>query len=151
MNRDKFESRASNPFIPYPVEEVYRNISEPEQSGACTCDRVPQEKLHDSSSIATSVAGQRIARRLSDSRLRSCGSVKANKVCEVSRLTQSPMPFHCGFQVLPVNCYGVEDEGALFRPHIPIYAEKEWSSRSPCRMVLEKIAARCWSRRSHFV
>ena len=92
----KFESSVKQ--IPYPVENVYRNISDLSNLDRVR-DRVPQDKLQDfqfdSDSVQVSVAP--------------VGTIKLRIVereenkCVKFETVESPMPFNLWIQVLPVD------------------------------------------------
>ena len=92
----KFESSVKQ--IPYPVEDVYRNISDLSNLERVR-DRVPQDKLksfsfdQDSVSINVDPVG--------DLRLRIIER-EENK-CVKFEAEQSPLPFNLWIQVLPVS------------------------------------------------
>ena len=92
----KFES--SGKQIPYPIEDVYRNISDLSNLERVR-DRVPQDKLksfsfdQDSVSINVDPVG--------DLRLRIIER-EENK-CVKFEAEQSPLPFNLWIQVLPVS------------------------------------------------
>ena len=92
----KFESSVKQ--IPYPIEDVYRNISDLSNLERVR-DRVPQDKLksfsfdQDSVSINVDPVG--------DLRLRIIER-EENK-CVKFEAEQSPLPFNLWIQVLPVN------------------------------------------------
>ena len=92
----KFESSIKQ--IPYPVEDVYRNISDLSNLERVR-DRVPQEKLQDfqfdSDSVQVSVSP------VGTIKLRICER-EENK-CVKFETEQSPMPFNLWIQVLPVD------------------------------------------------
>ena len=92
----KFESSIKQ--IPYPVEDVYRNISDLSNLERVR-DRVPQEKLQDfqfdSDSVQVSVSP------VGTIKLRICER-EENK-CVKFETEQSPMPFNLWIQVLPVS------------------------------------------------
>ena len=92
----KFESSVKQ--IPYPVEDVYRNISDLSNLERVR-DRVPQEKLQDfqfdSDSVQVSVSP------VGTIKLRICER-EENK-CVKFETEQSPMPFNLWIQVLPVD------------------------------------------------
>jgi hypothetical protein len=92
----KFESSVKQ--IPYPVEDVYRNISDLSNLERVR-DRVPQDKLQDfqfdSNSVQVSVSP------VGTIKLRICER-EENK-CVKFETEQSPMPFNLWIQVLPVN------------------------------------------------
>ena len=92
----KFESSIKQ--IPYPVEAVYRNISDlsnPER----VRDRIPQDKLQDfqfdSDSVQVSVSP------VGTIKLRICDR-EENK-CVKFETEQSPLAFNLWIQVLPVS------------------------------------------------
>ena len=84
--------------IPYPVEDVYRNISDLSNLERVR-DRVPQDKLQDfqfdSDSVQVSVSP------VGTIKLRICER-EENK-CVKFETEQSPMPFNLWIQVLPVT------------------------------------------------
>ena len=84
--------------IPYPVEDVYRNISDLSNLERVR-DRVPQDKLQDfqfdSDSVQVSVSP------VGTIKLRICER-EENK-CVKFETEQSPMPFNLWIQVLPVS------------------------------------------------
>ena len=92
----KFESSIKQ--IPYPVENVYRNISDLSNLDRVR-DRVPEDKLQDfqfdSDSVQVSVAP--------------VGTIKLRIVereenkCVKFETEQSPLPFNLWIQVLPVS------------------------------------------------
>lgn len=92
----KFESSIKQ--IPYPVEDVYRNISDLSNLERVR-DRVPQDKLEDfafdSDSVQVSVPP--------------VGTIKLRIIereepkCVKFETEQSPMPFNLWIQVLPVD------------------------------------------------
>ena len=92
----KFESSVKQ--IPYPVEDVYRNISDLSNLERVR-DRVPDDKLQDfqfdSDSVQVSVSP--------------VGTIKLRIVereenkCVKFETEQSPMPFNLWIQVLPVS------------------------------------------------
>ena len=92
----KFESSVKQ--IPYPVEDVYRNISDLSNLERVR-DRVPQDKLQDfqfdSDSVQFSVSP------VGTIKLRICER-EENK-CVKFETEQSPMPFNLWIQVLPVT------------------------------------------------
>ena len=92
----KFESSIKQ--IPYPVVDVYRNISDLSNLERVR-DRVPQEKLQDfqfdSDSVQVSVSP------VGTIKLRICER-EENK-CVKFETEQSPMPFNLWIQVLPVD------------------------------------------------
>ena len=92
----KFESSIKQ--IPYPVEDVYRNISDLSNLERVR-DRVPQDKLQDfqfdSDSVQVSVSP------VGTIKLRICER-EENK-CVKFETEQSPMPFNLWIQVLPVT------------------------------------------------
>jgi hypothetical protein len=92
----KFESNVKQ--IPYPVEDVYRNISDLSNLERVR-DRVPQDKLQDfqfdSDSVQVSVSP------VGTIKLRICER-EENK-CVKFETEQSPMPFNLWIQVLPIT------------------------------------------------
>ncbi len=92
----KFESSIKQ--IPYPVEDVYRNISDLSNLERVR-DRVPQDKLQDfqfdSDSVQVSVSP------VGTIKLRICER-EENK-CVKFETEQSPMAFNLWIQVLPVS------------------------------------------------
>jgi hypothetical protein len=92
----KFESSVKQ--IPYPVEDVYRNISDLSNLERVR-DRIPQDKLQDfqfdSDSVQVSVSP------VGTIKLRICER-EENK-CVKFETEQSPMPFNLWIQVLPVT------------------------------------------------
>ena len=92
----KFESSIKQ--IPYPVENVYRNISDLNNLERVR-DRIPQDKLQDfqfdSDSVQVSVSP------VGTIKLRICER-EENK-CVKFETEQSPMPFNLWIQVLPVD------------------------------------------------
>ena len=92
----KFESSVKQ--IPYPVENVYRNISDLSNLDRVR-DRVPEDKLQDfqfdSDSVQVSVAPVgTIKLRIIEREENKCVKFEAE---------QSPLPFNLWIQVLPVN------------------------------------------------
>jgi len=92
----KFESNVKQ--IPYPVEDVYRNISDLSNLERVR-DRIPQDKLQDfqfdSDSVQVSVSP------VGTIKLRICER-EENK-CVKFETEQSPMPFNLWIQLLPVS------------------------------------------------
>ncbi|MBQ3699562.1 MAG: SRPBCC family protein [Prevotella sp.] len=92
----KFESSVKQ--IPYPVEDVYRNISDLSNLERVR-DRVPEDKLNsfsfDSDSVSVNV------NPVGDLKLRIIER-EENK-CVKFETEQSPMPFNLWIQVLPVS------------------------------------------------
>ena len=92
----KFESSIKQ--IPYPVEDVYRNISDLNNLERVR-DRIPEDKLNsfsfDSDSVSVNVAP------VGDLKLRIIER-EENK-CIKFETVQSPLPFNLWIQVLPVT------------------------------------------------
>ena len=92
----KFESSVRQ--IPYPVEDVYRNISDLNNLERVR-DRIPEDKLNsfsfDSDSVSVNVAP------VGDLKLRIIER-EENK-CIKFETVQSPLPFNLWIQVLPVT------------------------------------------------
>ena len=92
----KFESSVKQ--IPYPVEDVYRNISDLNNLERVR-DRIPEDKLNsfsfDSDSVSVNVAP------VGDLKLRLIER-EENK-CIKFETVQSPLPFNLWIQVLPVT------------------------------------------------
>ena len=92
----KFESSVKQ--IPYPVEDVYRNISDLNNLERVR-DRIPEDKLNsfsfDSDSVSVNVAP------VGDLKLRIIER-EENK-CIKLETVQSPLPFNLWIQVLPVT------------------------------------------------
>ena len=92
----KFESNVKQ--IPYPVEDVYRNISDLSNLERVR-DRIPQDKLQDfqfdSDTVQVSVAP------VGTIKLRICER-EENK-CVKFETEQSPLAFNLWIQVLPVD------------------------------------------------
>ena len=92
----KFESSVKQ--IPYPVEDVYRNISDLNNLERVR-DRIPEDKLNsfsfDSDSVSVNVAP------VGDLKLRIIER-EENK-CIKFETVQSPLPFNMWIQVLPVT------------------------------------------------
>ena len=92
----KFESSVKQ--IPYPVEDVYRNISDLSNLERVR-DRVPEDKLNsfsfDSDSVSVNVAP------VGDLKLQIIER-EENK-CVKFEAEQSPLPFNLWIQVLPVS------------------------------------------------
>lgn len=92
----KFESSVKQ--IPYPVENVYRNISDLSNLEKVR-DRVPEDKVKDfsfdSDSVSVNVAPVGLIK------LRICDR-EENK-CVKFETEQSPLPFNVWVQVLPVD------------------------------------------------
>ena len=92
----KFESSVKQ--IPYPVEDVYRNISDLNNLKRLR-DRIPEDKLNgfsfDSDSVSVNVAP------VGDLKLRIIER-EENK-CIKFETVQSPLPFNLWIQVLPVT------------------------------------------------
>ena len=92
----KFESSVKQ--IPYPVENVYRNLSDLNNLERVR-DRIPEDKLQDfqfdSDSVQVSVAPVgTIKLRIIEREENKCVKFEAE---------QSPQPFNLWIQVLPVN------------------------------------------------
>ena len=92
----KFESSIKQ--IPYPVENVYRNLSDLNNLERVR-DRIPEDKLQDfqfdSDSVQVSVAPVgTIKLRIIEREENKCVKFEAE---------QSPLPFNLWIQVLPVN------------------------------------------------
>ena len=92
----KFESSIKQ--IPYPVENVYRNISDLSNLEKVR-DRIPEDKVKDftfdSESVSLNVAP------VGELKLRICDR-EENK-CVKFETVQSPLPFNVWVQVLPVT------------------------------------------------
>jgi len=92
----KFESSVKQ--IPYPVEDVYRNISDLSNLERVR-DRVPEDKLNsfsfDSDSVSVNITP------VGDLKLRIIER-EENK-CVKFETEQSPLPFNLWIQVLPVS------------------------------------------------
>ena len=92
----KFESSIKQ--IPYPVENVYRNISDLSNLEKVR-DRIPEDKVKDfsfdSESVSLNVAP------VGELKLRICER-EENK-CVKFETVQSPLPFNVWVQVLPVS------------------------------------------------
>ena len=92
----KFESNVKQ--IPYPVEDVYRNISDLSNLERVR-DRIPQDKLQDfqfdSDSVQVSVSP------VGTIKLRICE--REDNKCVKFETEQSPLPFNLWIQVLPVD------------------------------------------------
>ncbi len=92
----KFESSVKQ--IPYPVEDVYRNISDLNNLERVR-DRIPEDKLNsfsfDSDSVSVNVSP------VGDLKLRIIER-EENK-CIKFETVQSPLPFNLWIQVLPVT------------------------------------------------
>lgn len=92
----KFESSVKQ--IPYPVEDVYRNISDLSNLERVR-DRVPEDKMNsfsfDSDSVSVNVSP------VGDLKLRIIER-EENK-CVKFETEQSPLPFNLWIQVLPVS------------------------------------------------
>lgn len=92
----KFESSIKQ--IPYPVEDVYRNISDLSNLEKVR-DRIPEDKVKDfsfdSESVSVNVAP------VGELKLRICER-EENK-CVKFETVQSPLPFNVWVQVLPVT------------------------------------------------
>ena len=92
----KFESSIKR--IPYPVEDVYRNISDLSNLEKVR-DRIPEDKVQDfsfdSESVSVNVAP------VGELKLRICER-EENK-CVTFETVQSPLPFNVWVQVLPVS------------------------------------------------
>ena len=92
----KFESSIKQ--IPYPVENVYRNISDLSNLERVR-DRIPEDKLQDfefdSDSVQVSVAPVGVIKlRIIE---------REEKKCVKFETEQSPLPFNLWIQVLPVS------------------------------------------------
>ena len=92
----KFESSVKQ--IPYPVEDVYRNISDLSNLEKVR-DRVPEDKvkdfLFDRDSVSVNVAP------VGQLKLRICEREEGK--CVKFETEQSPLPFNVWVQVLPVT------------------------------------------------
>ncbi len=92
----KFESSIKH--VPYPVEDVYRNISDLSNLERVR-DRIPEDKLNsfsfDSDSVSVNVSP------VGDLKLRIIER-EENK-CVKFETEQSPLPFNLWIQVLPVS------------------------------------------------
>ena len=92
----KFESSIKQ--IPYPVENVYRNISDLSNLERVR-DRIPQDKFQDfqfdSDSVQVSVSP------VGTIKLRICE--REDNKCVKFETEQSPLPFNLWIQVLPVD------------------------------------------------
>ena len=92
----KFESSIKQ--IPYPVEDVYRNLSDLSNLERVR-DRIPQDKLQDfqfdSDSVQVSVSP------VGTIKLRICE--REDNKCVKFETEQSPLPFNLWIQVLPVD------------------------------------------------
>ena len=92
----KFESSIKH--VPYPVEDVYRNISDLSNLERVR-DRIPEDKLNsfsfDSDSVSANVSP------VGDLKLRIIER-EENK-CVKFETEQSPLPFNLWIQVLPVS------------------------------------------------
>ena len=92
----KFESSVKQ--IPYPVEDVYRNISDLNNLERVR-DRIPEDKLNsfsfDSDSVSVNVAP------VGDLKLRIIEREENKYIKFVT--VQSPLPFNLWIQVLPVS------------------------------------------------
>ena len=92
----KFESSIKQ--IPYPVEDVYRNISDLSNLERVR-DRIPEDKVKDftfdSESVSVSVAP------IGQLKLRICD--REDNKCVKFETEQSPLPFNVWIQVLPVT------------------------------------------------
>ena len=92
----KFESNVKQ--IPYPVEDVYRNISDLSNLERVR-DRIPQDKLQDfqfdSDSVQVSVSP------VGTIKLRICE--REDNKCVKFETEQSPLAFNLWIQVLPVD------------------------------------------------
>ena len=92
----KFESSIKQ--IPYPVEDVYRNISDLSNLEKVR-DRIPEDKVKDfafdSESVSVNVAP------VGELKLRICD--REENRCVKFETVQSPLPFNVWVQVLPVN------------------------------------------------
>jgi carbon monoxide dehydrogenase subunit G len=92
----KYESSIKQ--IPYPVEDVYRNISDLSNLERVR-DRVPEDKVQDftfdSESVSLSVAP------VGELKLRICD--REENRCVKFETVQSPLPFNVWIQVLPVD------------------------------------------------
>ena len=92
----KFESSVKQ--IPYPVENVYRNISDLSNLER-VCDRIPEDKLQDFQFDSDSVQGS----------VAPVGTIKLRIIereenkCVKFETEQSPLPFNLWIQVLPVS------------------------------------------------
>ena len=92
----KFESSVKQ--IPYPVEDVYRNISDLSNLERVR-DRIPEDKLNsfafDQDSVSVNVAP------VGDLKLRIVEREESK--CVKFETEQSPLPFNLWIQVLPVS------------------------------------------------
>ena len=92
----KFESNVKQ--IPYPVEDVYRNISDLSNLEKVR-DRIPEEKVKDFSFDSDTVSVN--VDPVGQLKLRICER-EENK-CVKFETEQSPLPFNVWVQVLPVT------------------------------------------------
>jgi len=92
----KFESSVKQ--IPYPVEDVYRNISDLSNLERVR-DRVPEDKLNSFSFDRDSVSVN--VNPVGDIRLRIID--REEPKCVKFETEQSPLPFYLWIQVLPVS------------------------------------------------
>jgi len=92
----KFESSVKQ--IPYPVEDVYRNISDLSNLERVR-DRVPEDKLNNFSFDRDSVSVN--VNPVGDIRLRIID--REEPKCVKFETEQSPLPFYLWIQVLPVS------------------------------------------------
>ena len=92
----KFESSVKQ--IPYPVEDVYRNISDLSNLEKVR-DRIPEEKVKDFSFDSDTVSVN--VDPVGQLKLRICER-EENK-CVKFETEQSPLPFNVWVQVLPVT------------------------------------------------
>ena len=119
----KFESSVKQ--IPYPVEDVYRNISDLSNLERVR-DRIPEDKLNsfsfDQDSVSVNVAP------VGDLKLRIIER-EENK-CVKFEGVQTPLPFNLWIQVLPVS----ETESKLkvtVQADIPSMHNSAWPVSSP--------------------
>ena len=107
----KFESSIKQ--IPYPVEDVYRNISDLSNLERVR-DRIPQDKLQDfqfdSDSVQVSVSP------VGTIKLRICE--REDNKCVKFETEQSPLPFNLWIQVLPVDSSSSKMKVTV-KAHIP--------------------------------
>ena len=92
----KFESSVKQ--IPYPVEDVYRNISDLSNLEKVR-DRVPEDKVKDFAFDADSVSVN--VAPVGQLKLRICEREEGK--CVKFETEQSPLPFNVWIQVLPVT------------------------------------------------
>ena len=126
----KFESSVKQ--IPYPVENVYRNISDLSNLERVR-DRIPEDKINDFSFDEDTVTLN--VQPVGELKLRICD--REEPKCVKFETVQSPVPFNVWIQVLPVDEQNSKMKvtvKAELNPFIKSMVEK------PLQEAVEKIA-----------